>query len=58
MSSLVFRLTDMFWKYHSGTVSHVDTLLDKEGVTLESNDLGVTLALARSHRKTGIRTAE
>merc|ERR1719410_159208 len=34
MSSLVFRLTDMFWKYHSGTVSHVDTLLDKEGVTL------------------------
>lgn len=34
MSSLVFRLTDMFWKYHSGTVSHVDTLLDKEEVTL------------------------
>jgi len=24
----------MFWKYHSGAVSHVDTLLDKEGVTL------------------------
>lgn len=24
----------MFWKYHTGTVSHVDTLLDKEGVTL------------------------
>lgn len=28
-------LTRMFWKYHSGTVSHVDTLLDKEGVTLQ-----------------------
>ena len=25
----------MFWKYHGGTVSHVDTLLDKEGVTLQ-----------------------
>ena len=30
----MFRLTEMFWKYHSGAVSHVDTLLDKEGVTL------------------------
>ena len=33
-SSLMIRLTEMFWKYHTGTVSHVDTLLDKEGVTL------------------------
>ena len=24
----------MFWKYHTGAVSPVDTLLDKEGVTL------------------------
>lgn len=29
------RLTRMFWKYHSGAVSHVDTLLEKEGVTLQ-----------------------
>ena len=25
----------MFWKYHNGVVSHVNTLLDKEGVTLQ-----------------------
>ena len=31
----IFRLTRMFWKFHSGAVSHVDTLLDKEGVTLQ-----------------------
>ena len=24
----------MFWKYHSGASSHIDTLLDKEEVTL------------------------
>ena len=29
----VFRITEMFWKSHSPG-SHVDTLLDKEGVTL------------------------
>ena len=29
------RLTRMFWKFHTGVVSHVDTLLDKEGVTLQ-----------------------
>ena len=29
------RLTRMFWKYHNGVVSHVNTLLDKEGVTLQ-----------------------
>ena len=33
-SSLMIRLTEMFWKYHTGVTSHVDTLLDKEGVTL------------------------
>ena len=31
----MFRLTRMFWKFHSGAVSQVDTLLDKEGVTLQ-----------------------
>ena len=32
---VVCRLTRMFWKFHTGAVSHVDTLLDKEGVTLQ-----------------------
>lgn len=33
---LIWRLTiTMFWKYNSLTVSHLDTLLDKQGVTLQ-----------------------
>lgn len=33
-SGLYCRLSAMFWKYHGGASSHVDTLLDKEDVTL------------------------
>ena len=40
----------MFWKYHSGAVSHVDTLLEKEGVTLQEileQEAGVHIHQAR-----------